>query len=228
MNRGTRPFLALSLSLFPFFFSPLFNTNLSLKREYHSFGEFSFITEFIPFISPCFFFLPFPRFSAFVPLFQKGGTKRYPISTRRYLFWGYQALLKIPEIRQARPKQCDHVSFLTMKIRGRLFVRDVCFLPVVNSKILSLSPPSCLRVQSTIKRARLGWKWKINRRGWKENRGAMLNSFRVCCEDYVALTTQHRREKLKEKRSIRVEGKFLAFFSSLLPNGISRNRTVAV
>lgn len=56
----------------------------------------------------------------------------------------------------------------------------------------------------------------------------MLNSFRVCCEDYVALTTQHRREKLKEKRSIRVEGKFLAFFSSLLPNGISRNRTVAV
>lgn len=32
---------------------------------------------------------------------------------------------------------------------------------------------------------------------------------------YVALTTQRRREKLKEKRSIRVEGKFLAFFSPL-------------
>lgn len=71
-------------------------------------------------------------------------------------------------------------------------------------------------------------KMKNKSKGVRENRGAMLNSFRVCCEDYVALTTQHRREKLKEKRSIRVEGKFLAFFSSLLPNGISRNRTVAV
>ena len=136
-------------------------------------------------------------------------------------------MLKIPEIRQARPKQCDHVSFLTMKIRGRLFVRDVCFLPVVNSKIFSLSP-SVFACTIYDKKGSTRMKMKNKSKGVRKNRGAMLNSFRVCCEDYVALTTQHRREKLKEKRSIRVEGKFLAFFSSLLPNGISRNRTVAV
>lgn len=86
-----------SLSLCLLFSPPSLPPNLSLKREYRISRIFVYYRIYLIYF-PCFFSFPFPLL---FPLFQNGRTKRISDFHSEISLWAYQALLKIPQIRQA-------------------------------------------------------------------------------------------------------------------------------